>query len=336
MAEGDRDPDIAPRATYNGTTIARDTHGNALGGIRLPEAEVPTATNNAQNSIGTPLTSFSLFCGLLGSWTQFDSAKINTLYTDYGDYQDRFDAKADDVVAAGFVNADDLSALKETSARYTRVRPTKPALSGGSASPNNTGAFSVDWRGPAPAATATTYEVQTRDASGAGFSTVAGAGALAARSLSLSDFPEGTHDLKVRSTSTIPALHPDPQTVETTPFSDSAAGRGRQDRALRARSAPTCARLRRRRRLVPRQVTLSSADNGDPDLADGSPGSGVDPATVAASQTRNTTGSLSLADKVSDRAGNESGRGRGDRQGRRDRPALMLGCPNKATLGEPV
>jgi hypothetical protein len=53
-------------------------------------------------------------------------------------------------------------------------------------------------------------------------------------------------------------------------------------------------------------VTVSFVGNGDPDLADASPGSGVDPASIPAPQTFTTSGPHTPTGTVKDNAGNES------------------------------
>lgn len=59
--------------------IARDAHGNALGGVRLPQHQVPTATNTGVNS-GTG------FCFLFGTHVAFDQATLDALYPNHGAY----------------------------------------------------------------------------------------------------------------------------------------------------------------------------------------------------------------------------------------------------------
>ena len=53
--------------------IVRDANGNALGGVRLPEQDVPTATNRAENS-GSPA------CALYGQYTPFSAERLLELY----------------------------------------------------------------------------------------------------------------------------------------------------------------------------------------------------------------------------------------------------------------
>ena len=56
-------------------------------------------------------------------------------------------------------------------------------------------------------------------------------------------------------------------------------------------------------------VTVSFTANGDPALSDGSPGSGVEPASLTAPQTFETSGSHTASGTVADKAGNVSGAG---------------------------
>lgn len=76
-------PPIAPRLAWdNNTTKSRDTYGNALGGIRLPQHEVATAVNTGDNSGKTP----GGFERLYGSHEPFDSATLKQLYRNNGSY----------------------------------------------------------------------------------------------------------------------------------------------------------------------------------------------------------------------------------------------------------
>jgi hypothetical protein len=66
-------PPIEVSAVGPPAAIVRDGRGNALGGIRLPQHEVPTATNTGQNSGAG-------FCRLNGSHEPFDAATLEGLY----------------------------------------------------------------------------------------------------------------------------------------------------------------------------------------------------------------------------------------------------------------
>jgi hypothetical protein len=71
--------------------VLRDEFGNGLGGIRLPEIEVPTATyvpGNAADPSLPPLLQFigNLACRLSGSVVHFDSATLDELYPTPGSF----------------------------------------------------------------------------------------------------------------------------------------------------------------------------------------------------------------------------------------------------------
>lgn len=76
-------PPTAPRietvAPTPPTTIARDSLGLALGGIRHPDIAAPTALNTGQN--GGPS-----FCVLFGTHVPFDQATLDALYPRHGHY----------------------------------------------------------------------------------------------------------------------------------------------------------------------------------------------------------------------------------------------------------
>ena len=61
--------------------IARDRHGNAKGGIRTPEIEVPTARLDGRvNEAVNAAPGMSNFCFLFGHTVPFDAAMLKTLY----------------------------------------------------------------------------------------------------------------------------------------------------------------------------------------------------------------------------------------------------------------
>jgi hypothetical protein len=81
-------------------------------------------------------------------------------------------------------------------------------------------------------------------------------------------------------------------------------------------------------------VTVSFADNGDPLLADGSAGSGVDPASVPAPQTFDRSGTFTASGTVSDRAGRVSASRSLTVKVDADPPSSTLTCPSSpVTLG---
>lgn len=105
-------PPIAPRLEASATapyTLARDVHGNALGGIRTPQVDVPIATFSGDGK-------GSIVCLLFGSTTPFDASMLAELYPTENDYVDAFSAAADRAVQAGFVLAPDAALMKAAAA----------------------------------------------------------------------------------------------------------------------------------------------------------------------------------------------------------------------------
>ena len=93
--------------------------------------------------------------------------------------------------------------------------------------------------------------------------------------------------------------------------------------------------LRRRRRLVQGHGRRVVHGNGDPALADGSPGSGVDPASIPATADVRTDGSHTASGTARDNVGNEAAAGQPDGAGRRRRaPSLEVSCPATAQVGQ--
>ena len=80
-------------------------------------------------------------------------------------------------------------------------------------------------------------------------------------------------------------------------------------------------------------VTVSFTSNGDPALSDGSPGSGVDPASIPAPETFTTSGSYTASATVSDNAGNWSAPASLTVQVESTPPSLEVSCPVSVSLG---
>ena len=98
-------PPSLPRIVLDESgAIRRDEHSIAVGGIRLPDVEVPLATLTAETGVEG-------LGGLGGARHDFDEATIRKLYVSRDDYLARYDAAVDAGVRAGFVletDADDL------------------------------------------------------------------------------------------------------------------------------------------------------------------------------------------------------------------------------------
>ena len=91
------------------TTIARDDHGIALGGVRHPMVDVPTATLSGDPPSGA--SSDDGVCLLFGSTTPFHQETLADLYETADAYVAAFTASADEAVATGFLLRPDADAL---------------------------------------------------------------------------------------------------------------------------------------------------------------------------------------------------------------------------------
>lgn len=110
----DTAPPTAPRIELTATTppqVARDARGNALGGIRTPQLDVPLATFSGEGQTG------STFCALFGTTVPFDEATLAALYPTRQDYVDAFHAATDAAVAAGFILPADAALMKANAAQ---------------------------------------------------------------------------------------------------------------------------------------------------------------------------------------------------------------------------
>ena len=86
-------------------TITRDARGNALGGIRTPQVDVPIAAfTGEQNG--------SIICRLFGTTTLFDAATLASLYRSHRVYVARFDKATRNAVRAGVLLKADAKLLK--------------------------------------------------------------------------------------------------------------------------------------------------------------------------------------------------------------------------------
>ena len=99
-------PPIAPRLEVAGNRLVRDEHGNAVGGIRTPQVDVPIATLSGEGQAG------SLFCLLFGTTVPFSAEKLAALYPTQADYVTAFHAATDAAVEAGFLLPADAALMK--------------------------------------------------------------------------------------------------------------------------------------------------------------------------------------------------------------------------------
>jgi hypothetical protein len=97
-------PKHQPRLERTGETpdLARDKHGNARGGIRLPELDAPLGTHIGESPRDG-------FVRLSGSTTPFPPEKVRSLYADHAAWLGSYRAAADRLVDAGVFLPDDAS-----------------------------------------------------------------------------------------------------------------------------------------------------------------------------------------------------------------------------------
>ncbi len=100
-------PPIEIKADGERPSIVRDSFGNALGGIRLAEHAVATATNSGENTGGG-------FCFLTGWYEAFDRSKLDALYSTHAAYVAAVKAATEMNVKSGYVlKADALRTVAE-------------------------------------------------------------------------------------------------------------------------------------------------------------------------------------------------------------------------------
>jgi Alpha/beta hydrolase domain len=107
-----KQPPKAPRMQINaaGTDVARDAYGNGLGGIRLPQLEVPTATLTGTGNTAADTNPVSAFCFLFGTTRPFDAATLGRLYPTHTAYVRKFSAATRKLAAEGFILPPDVAA----------------------------------------------------------------------------------------------------------------------------------------------------------------------------------------------------------------------------------
>jgi hypothetical protein len=108
-------PPAGPRLEWaDETTKARDEHGNALGGIRIPEHEVPIAVNTGDNP-GPG------FCRLMGSYEAFDAATLRALYPTPQAYLAAIDREVERALGEGFLLPEDAEVSRSEARREVRA-----------------------------------------------------------------------------------------------------------------------------------------------------------------------------------------------------------------------
>jgi hypothetical protein len=124
----DTEPPRAPRielASVDPEVIAaRDSLGNAMGGVRLPDHDVPIAMNSGRNSGGQ-------FCAFFGAHEPFDAERLARLYPTPDVYLEMYTASVQRALDAGWILEPDAQEMLERARRQleTPLRFTHPALS---------------------------------------------------------------------------------------------------------------------------------------------------------------------------------------------------------------
>ena len=113
-------PPLAPDIEVDlGTaTIMRDADGNALGGIRLSQHAVPTATNTGVNG---PVT--KPWCLVMGSYVPFTTQRLNELYPTHQDYVSEVIDSTHAAQRAGYIVGHDAAETIKAAAQSDIGRP---------------------------------------------------------------------------------------------------------------------------------------------------------------------------------------------------------------------
>jgi Alpha/beta hydrolase domain len=100
-------PTSAPPLELKNDWIERDADGNAKGGLRLPDIDVPVATHSGQGNAGL---NGGFFCILFGTTVPYTAERLAELYPTQEAYVAAYTAKADAALARGFMTKADRDA----------------------------------------------------------------------------------------------------------------------------------------------------------------------------------------------------------------------------------
>lgn len=102
-------PPVAPRLQRDFLGgIKKDANGNALGGLRLAEIDVPIAKYGHANLTTGSLAFLDLFACLAGGNTNaFAASKLKSLYPTHADYVNKYTAAADATLSKGYIRPAD-------------------------------------------------------------------------------------------------------------------------------------------------------------------------------------------------------------------------------------
>ncbi len=89
------------KTTAGGATVLRDGFANALGGLRTPFLDVPTATYSPSDNVAQP-TELSGLCPLIGYSTPLSLARLRSLYPTHAAYVEKVARASGRLVRLGF------------------------------------------------------------------------------------------------------------------------------------------------------------------------------------------------------------------------------------------
>ena len=222
-----------------------------------------------------------------------------------------------------------LETTKSCTTQIVYQTPGAPALTAG-ATPNKSGLFTLGWSGDKPMQyLGLSYTLQHRNHATETWSTVTTDIEALSYEFSGAGEEEGTWVYRVQGT--------DPTHEETTEYSPGSTPVVVDKTPPRAPSASASRKpdYAGGGGWYKNSVEVSFTSNGDPSLSDGSPGSGVNPASIPASQTFSTSGSHAACGTVADNAGNISQEGCLTVQVDATPPSLEITCPASVAVGEP-
>jgi hypothetical protein len=106
-------PAVAPRlvtTTVAPVAYALDTSGNARGGIRTPQVDVPIAALGGTTNTGKP--PLGTFCRLFGTTVPFTAEQLSALYPSHDAFATKWKQSIDRAVKAGFLLKPDAKELE--------------------------------------------------------------------------------------------------------------------------------------------------------------------------------------------------------------------------------